>query len=244
MWESIFSVAAPALIEGGLSFLGGERQNSANAANAQRQMDFQERMSSTAYQRSMADMKAAGLNPMLAYSKGGASSPGGAMANAVDSIGPAARAAVASAQNARRLNTDLDLLEQKVEESKAATFQATEAGWAQRASAKNIDADTQNKLMQNPLIAADHDLRQAQTGLSRQQLKNLQQDFDLTSEELRLIEQHIQSAKGLASRAEEDEEFYKSKTGKSARWLGNVFRELLPGAQLGNSASSAIRSRR
>lgn len=37
--------------------------------------DYQERMSNSAYQRSMEDMKKAGLNPMLAYMKGGASTP-------------------------------------------------------------------------------------------------------------------------------------------------------------------------
>lgn len=47
---------------------------------AQKQMDFQERMSNTAYQRSMNDLIKAGLNPGLLYSASAASSPSGSMA--------------------------------------------------------------------------------------------------------------------------------------------------------------------
>lgn len=49
---------------------------------AQLQRNWQERMSNSAYQRATADMRAAGINPMLAYMQGGASTPSGGQAAA------------------------------------------------------------------------------------------------------------------------------------------------------------------
>jgi len=52
-----------------------------NASQAQLNRDFQAQQSATSYQRAVGDLSAAGLNPMLAYSQGGASTPGGAAAS-------------------------------------------------------------------------------------------------------------------------------------------------------------------
>lgn len=86
--------------------------NRANAEIAQRQMDFQVQMSNSAYQRAMADMKKAGLNPMLAYQQGGASTPAGAGIAAVapqysSPLGAAAKVGVSSAMDSMRLGREV-----------------------------------------------------------------------------------------------------------------------------------------
>lgn len=67
-----------ALIGGALGFLGQRSANKANVGMANKQMEFQERMSNTAVQRRMADLKKSGINPILA-GKFDASSPAGAL---------------------------------------------------------------------------------------------------------------------------------------------------------------------
>jgi hypothetical protein len=103
-----------ALITGAASLLGGERRNSAqmqqakmanefSAQQAALNRDFQREMSNTMVQRRMEDMRAGGINPILAANSAASSpagsAPAGQQAQIMDTITPAVSSAVQANQS-------------------------------------------------------------------------------------------------------------------------------------------------
>lgn len=88
MWNWIKNIAGGigSAVAGWFGYKESKERNIAQQAAAREQMDFQERMAATAHQREVADLKAAGLNPILSAKYGGAATPPGAMPSVISNI--------------------------------------------------------------------------------------------------------------------------------------------------------------
>jgi hypothetical protein len=134
------------------SYFGQSSANSASQASSREQMQFQKDMSSTAYQRATKDMMAAGLNPMLAYSQGGASTPGGASYTAQDALSPAVKLGI----EGRNSNSAISLQRAQTDSTQAS------ADFSKAQTLKTVGVDTQKAIADTQKSMADARLSSAQ----------------------------------------------------------------------------------
>lgn len=149
-WGALAAIGG-SIIGGLLSNKGNEETNSANnafnAEQASLNRDFQKDMRNTQYQAATQDMMAAGLNPMLAYSQGGAGTPAGSAASAsqphsmrdiiTPGISTAIQAAIAEKEIANK-DEQNELLRAQAMKTKA-------EAWTELGRPENLAVDTQLK---------------------------------------------------------------------------------------------------
>lgn len=129
---------------------GARQQNKMNLQIAREQMGFQREMSSTAYQRAVGDLKAAGLNPMLAAMNGGASTPPGASAHMVNENAESSR--ILSNAVPKAINTAMGVA--TVDQVKAQTQKTSAETRKTTAEARAIE-DTLPFTAQNAKVASE-----------------------------------------------------------------------------------------
>lgn len=168
----------PAVIAGaaglGASIWSGKSGNKARRKEAQRDRDFQERMSSTQWQRGIADMEAAGINPALAYSQGGASSPSGAMAQQSNVAEDAISGGVSSALDIKMQAEQRKLLKMQQQQTMATTIKTRaeaditrwEGEWANARRSYYFDTAGQFKKPMQKLLDQEHGARMATSARS------------------------------------------------------------------------------
>lgn len=139
------------IVGGALGGLGSLVSGLFGKSSAQSQMDFQERMSNTAHQREVVDLRKAGLNPILSASHGGASTPAGQTANMPN---PGSDLGASVSSSARMMGIELPALESNIRQQAAQSESAY-------ASAESNRANAVLSLTQAEAVQTDRNLKDA-----------------------------------------------------------------------------------
>lgn len=107
----------PAVISAVGSIVGGAQQNSANSSASRRSREWTQEQRATAYQTATQSMRAAGINPMLAY-KNNPNAGGGAQPIAAQNTTSNVANAISSAMALRRQQKELDMLDSQIAKTK------------------------------------------------------------------------------------------------------------------------------
>lgn len=144
-------MALSTIAAAGIGYMGQQNSNQMSHSEAEINRGFQERMRATAHQAQMADLQAAGLNPILTATGGsGAAQPGGAQAQGLEDPGSKGMAAgLSTAMGLANLEKDLDLKDAQIgtthSEEILKKISATKTNYETRL----IDASTRGKNIEN-----------------------------------------------------------------------------------------------
>ncbi|WNK12739.1 MAG: DNA pilot protein [Microvirus sp.] len=156
-----------------------------NSAEAQKTRDFETQMSNTSIQRRVTDLQTAGLNPMLAYSQGGASTPAGSTAS-MQPVG------TDSTINSGFKSAEVRSQQQQV----AAQVQNLAADTTKKAAeTKNTEIDTLLKQSQIPVNESSASKNKAEVENIGQIIKQSQSQVELIGEQLKLTREELAKIK-------------------------------------------------